>query len=80
MIRQQLWKRLNTAEQAGQLTSRQVVRVIQRIGDSKADIDAKIERWKAGESVDGINGEYKGGDLLIVRIILVAPGDVERNK
>ncbi len=79
MIRQQLWKRLNTVEQTGQLTSRQVIRVIKRRGDSDADIDAKIERWKGGESVDGINGEYKVGEIDIILIVIVAPGDVERN-
>ncbi len=80
MIRQQLWKRLNSVEQTGQLTSRQVITVIKRRGDSDADIDAKIERWKGGESVDGINGEYKGGEIDIILIVIVAPGDVERNK
>ena len=76
MIRQQLWKRLNTAEQAGQLTSRQVVLVTKRGGDTDVDIDAKIEQWKSGETVDGINGEYKGGEIHIVLIVIVAPGDV----
>ena len=80
MIQQQLWKRLNSVEQNGQLTSRQWITVIKRRGDSDADIDAMIERWKAGESVDGINGEYKGGEIDIILNVLVAPGDVERNK
>ena len=80
MIRQQLWKRLNTVEQTGQLTSRQVITVIKNRGETDADIDAKIERWKSGETVDGINGEYKGGEIHIVLIVIVAPGDVERNK
>ncbi len=78
MIRQQLWKRLNTVEQTGQLASRQVITVIKRRGDSDADIDAKIERWKGGESVDGINGEYEGGEIDIILIVIVAPGHVER--
>ena len=80
MIRQQLWKRLNKAEQSSHLMSCQVVLVFKRRGDTDADIDAKIERWKSGESVDGIKDEYRGGEILIARIILVAPGDVERNK
>ena len=80
MIRQQLWKQLNRVEQKSQLASRQVVKVIQRIGDSEADVDAKIERWKSGEIVDGINGEYKGGEIDIILRIIVVPGDVERNK
>ena len=80
MIRQQLWKRLNTAEQAGQLTSCQVITVTKDRGETDADIDAKIERWKSGETVDGINGEYKGGEIDMIIRIIVVPGDVERNK
>ena len=79
MIRQQLWKRLNLVEQTGHLSSSQWITVIKRRGDSDADIDAKIERWKGGETVDGINGEYKGGEIDIMLIVIVAPGDVERN-
>ena len=67
-------------EQTGQLSSRQWITVIKRRGDSDADIDAKIERWKSGETVDGINGEYKGGEIDVMQIVFVAPGDVERNK
>ena len=80
MIRQQFWKRLNTVEQTSQLTSRQVISVTKYRGDSDADIDAKIERWKSGEIVDGINGQYRGGEIDIILIVIVAPGDVERNK
>ena len=80
MIRQQLWKQLNRVEQKSQLASRQVVTVIQRIGESKADTDAKIERWKSGETVDGINGQYRGGGIDTIVRIIVVPGDVERNK
>ena len=79
MIRQQLWKRLNTVEQTGQLTSRQVIRIIKERGDSDADIDAKIKRWQFGEMVDGISGKYKGGEIDIILRVIVAPGDVERS-
>ena len=77
---QQLWKRLNTVEQNGQLTSRQWITVVKDRGETDTDIDAKIERWKGGETVDGINGEYRGGEIDIILIVIVAPGDVERNK
>ena len=80
MTRQQLWKRLNTVEQKSQLASRQVVKVIQHIGESEADTDARIERWKSGETVDGISGKYRGGDIDIILRVIVAPGDVERIK
>jgi len=69
---QQLWKRLDTVEQTIRLTSGQVVTVIQRVGETEADVDAKIEQWKSGETVDGINGKYRGGELgRIVRVIVV---------
>ena len=80
MIRQQLWKRLNSVEQKGQLTSRQVITVVKYRGESDEDIDAKVGRWKSGESVDGINGQYRGGEIDIILIVIVAPGDVEGNK
>ena len=77
---QQLWKRLNTVEQNGQLTSRQWITVVKDRGETDTDTDAKIERWKAGESVDGINGEYRGGVIDIILVVIVAPGDVEKSK
>ena len=80
MIQQQLWKRLNTVEQNGQLTSRQWITVVKDRGETDADIDAKIEAWKAGETVDGIIGKYRGGVIDIILNVLVAPGDVERSK
>jgi len=80
MIRQQLWKHLNKVEQTVQLTYRQVITVVKDRGETDADIDAKIERWKSGEIVDGINGEYRGGEIDIIRIVIVALGDVERVK
>ena len=80
MIRQQLWKHLNKVEQTVQLTYRQWITVVKDRGETDADIDAKIERWKSGESVDGIKGEYRGGEIDIILIVIVAPGDVERNK
>ena len=80
MIRPQLWKQLNRVEQKSQLASRQVLQVIQHVGESEADTDAKIERWKCGEVVDGINGTYKGGEIDIILRIIVVPGDVESNK
>ena len=80
MIRQQLWKHLNKVEQTVQLTYRQWITVVKDRGETDTDIDAKIERWKGGETVDGINGEYRGGEIDIILIVIVAPGDVERNK
>ena len=80
MIRQQLWKQLNKVEQTVQLTCRQIITVVKDRGETDADIDAKIERWKCGEVVDGINGTYKGGEIDIILIVIVAPGDVERVK
>jgi len=80
MIRQQLWKQLNKVEQTVQLTYRQWITVVKDRGETDTDIDAKIERWKSGETVDGIIGEYRGGVIDIILNVLVAPGDVERSK
>ena len=80
MIQQQLWKRLNSVEQTVQLTYRQWITVVKDRGETDTDIDAKIERWKSGETVDGIYSKYKGGKIDIILIVIVAPGDVERIK
>lgn len=33
---------------------------------SGEDAAERLERWKAGESVEGIRGVYRGGPLLVV--------------
>lgn len=77
---QQLWKRFDTVEKAYQLTSRQVVTVIQRVGETNADTDEKIDQWKSGETVDGINGKYRGGELDTIVRVIVVPSNVEKTR
>ena len=51
----------------------QRVVVIQRVGESREDADANLERWKAGEEVDSVRCQdpYKGGDISVVYVIYV---------
>jgi hypothetical protein len=53
----------------------QRVVVIQRVGESRDDADANLERWKAGEEVGGIrcSEPYRGGDISVVYVIYVEP-------
>ena len=75
-----MWKRLESAGQTLSLRAEQVVIVFSRYGDSDSDLDKRIERWKAGEKVEGICSEYEGGDIRISRIGFVSPGDIQRGK
>ena len=64
----QVWKRL---DQVGVLLSQrntQNVIVIQDMGETGIEIEDKINRWKAGEVVDGIRDVYEGGELKIIRV------------
>ena len=46
------------------------IKVLVKIwADESDDIaEEKIERWKAGEEVDGIDGRYQGGELEVIKI------------
>jgi len=65
---QRLWKRLADAEQHLEFATRQVVVI--RWDDDETDtvFQTKVERWKSGESVDGIDGKYEGGEVSFDRI------------
>jgi len=43
-----------------------VITVIQRPGESKEDVDRKIDRWRAGEVVEDVTTQPTNGDELIV--------------
>ena len=47
--------------------------VVQQDGESREDMDARLERWKAGEDVPGIRSEepYKGSELSVFYISFV---------
>ena len=65
---QRLWKRLADAEQHLEFATRQVVVIRRHERETDSEFDAKIERWIAGESVDGIDGKYEGGEVSFDRI------------
>ncbi len=72
-MRQQIWKRLEVVEAALQIQHRQIVVIKSAEKETDSEFDAKIERWKAGESVEGINAEYEGGEIHIINIRFVSP-------
>lgn len=76
MIRQHLWNRLERVKQAISIKSIQRPFIIMQPGETIEDLPAKIDRWKAGEQVEGICGEYIGGEVGIgLPFEFVAPDD-----
>ena len=67
-MRLQQWKRLNAAGITLSYKHRQVICIRSDPDDSVKPIPQKVERWKAGESVDGFDAEYEGGELEIIRV------------
>ena len=63
MIRPQMWKRLESTRISLRCRHVQHIFVIMRSGETIADVEAKVERWKAGEKVDGISAKYEGGEV-----------------
>jgi hypothetical protein len=49
--------------------------VLQQDGESREDMEERLERWKAGEDVPGIRSQepYKGGDLSVFYVVYVTP-------
>ena len=64
---QQLRKLLENVEQLFRHRYVQYPMMIQEEWETREDLEAKIERWKAGEQVQGIFGEYEGGEVGIRR-------------
>ena len=65
---EQIWKRLEVVEAALKIPHRQIVLIRRDEKETDSDFDAKIERWKAGESVEGIDAEYQGSEIEIISI------------
>ena len=71
------WKRLVGVSQKIENRYVQYPVIILGEGESVDDLPAKVERWKAGEQVEGIYGEYEGGEVGIgLPFEFVSPGDV----
>ena len=68
-----MWKRLNRAGQIVSMRDVQIVRVIQAVGETEEEVEDRISRWKAGDVVPEIKGEYKGGELSICWVQIVSP-------
>ena len=68
----QMWKRLDKVERYSSLRREQVISVVQHIGETDREVEDRIDRWKAGDGKSGIRGEYKGGELFILRRQIVS--------
>ena len=44
--------------------------------ETREDLDRKIERWKAGEKVDGITDIYQGGEVDTICVLGAKPNDI----
>ena len=77
MMRMELWKRLETVSQAVANRYIQYPMIILQPGENVEQLPAKIERWTAGEKVEGIYGEYEGEEVGIgLPFKFVAPDDL----
>lgn len=65
----QMWKRLQAVGTILSYQSLQTVFVVSEIDESDESFQRRIERWKAGNIVEGIKATYEGGavDLVGVR-------------
>ena len=68
----QMWKRLEKVGRSSSLRREQFICVTQDIGETDREVDDRIDRWTAGDVVPGIRGEYKGGELFILRRQIVS--------
>lgn len=68
-----MWKRLEVVEAALRIKHRQIVVILRDEKETDSEFDAKIERWKAGESVEGIDAGYQGGEIHIISVRGVSP-------
>jgi hypothetical protein len=67
-------RRLENVEQRIKPQEQRII-VLQQDGESREDMDARVERWKAGEDVPGLRSEepYKGSELSVFYICFVEP-------
>ena len=78
MIPRAMWNRLGDVAKPSKQRKVQRPFVFLGEGETMVDLKGKIERWKAGEKVDGISAEYEGGEVEIVRpFAFASPEKVE---
>ncbi len=63
-----MWKRLQAVETSLSYQHRQVVIVSFIADETEESFIQRVERWKAGETVAGIEGIYEGGDFQPVGV------------
>ena len=70
-----MWKRLHAVGTLRSYQHRPIVYVVSELVESDESFERRIERWKAGNIVQGIQATYEGGavDLVGVRRVLVHP-------
>jgi len=61
-----LKRRLEKAEEQIGMNGQKVL--VKVWSDDESNHNDKIERWKNGEEVDGIDGQYQGGELEVIKI------------
>ena len=74
-MKQRIKKRLKALETKFVPEAQNVV-VVQQNQESDEEMDARLERWKQGEVVKGIDcGPYKGGEINVIYVVFVSMGD-----
>jgi len=64
-VQRLIWKRLESVSKVIANRDIQYPFIILQPGETVDQLPAKIERWMAGEKVEGICGEYEGGEVGI---------------
>ena len=72
-MRLQQWKRLSAVNKTLRYQHRRVVVVTFEPDESDESFHRRVERWKAGEIVEGIAGTYEGGQVQFVGVRGVTP-------
>ena len=75
-MQRKIWKRLESVSKAIDNRYIQYPLIFLQPGETVEQLPAKIERWMAGEAVEGIYGRYEGGEVGIgLPFKFVSPGD-----
>ena len=64
-----MWKRLQVVGTLLSYQHRQIVCICRDGRETDEEFQAKINQWKSGEVVDGIDGKYEGGEVNFVGVV-----------
>ena len=70
------WKRLEAAGTRLSYQHRQVIIIEPKLVESGGSIAQIVERWKAGEVVEGITDTYQGGEVDTICVLGAKPNDI----